>query len=69
VNETVRIVNCPRCGAPVPWKAESRYRPFCSARCKQIDLGAWASEEYRVPTSPPDASDHAGTEPTAGPQD
>jgi uncharacterized protein len=37
--------------------AESQYRPFCSARCRQIDLGAWASEAYSVPASPPDASD------------
>ena len=44
-----RIVNCPQCGAPVAWTRESRYRPFCSERCKTIDLGAWASEKYRVP--------------------
>lgn len=44
-----RIVNCPSCGKPVPWVAESQYRPFCSARCKSIDFGAWAAEEYRVP--------------------
>ncbi len=43
-----RTVSCPRCGAPVPWGAQSRFRPFCSERCKLIDLGAWASEEYRV---------------------
>lgn len=41
-------VSCPRCGAPVRWGAESPFRPFCSERCKMIDLGAWASEEYRV---------------------
>ncbi|MDR2113454.1 MAG: DNA gyrase inhibitor YacG, partial [Candidatus Accumulibacter sp.] len=29
---------------------ENKYRPFCSERCKLIDLGAWASEAYRVPT-------------------
>ena len=44
-----RIVTCPQCGKPVPWTSESRYRPFCSERCKMIDLGAWASERYRVP--------------------
>jgi endogenous inhibitor of DNA gyrase (YacG/DUF329 family) len=32
----------------VRWGAESPFRPFCSERCKMIDLGAWASEEYRV---------------------
>jgi uncharacterized protein len=28
---------------------ENPWRPFCSERCKMIDLGAWASESYRVP--------------------
>lgn len=40
---------CPTCGRPVEWNAESPYRPFCSERCKLIDLGAWFSEEHRVP--------------------
>lgn len=44
-----RIVNCPNCKAPVAWTPESPYRPFCSARCRGIDLGAWASDTYRVP--------------------
>ncbi|MBS0543762.1 MAG: DNA gyrase inhibitor YacG [Proteobacteria bacterium] len=51
----VRAVRCPTCGKEVEWKTENRFRPFCSERCKQIDLGAWASETYRVPTAPPDA--------------
>jgi len=42
-------VSCPRCGAQVAWSPENRYRPFCSERCKLIDLGAWATEKYRVP--------------------
>ncbi|MGB7988118.1 MAG: DNA gyrase inhibitor YacG, partial [Candidatus Methylophosphatis roskildensis] len=37
------------CGKDVPWLPESRWRPFCSERCRNIDLGAWATEEYRVP--------------------
>ena len=44
-----RIVACPTCGKPVQWVAENRFRPFCSERCKNIDLGAWAAEDYRVP--------------------
>lgn len=43
-----RIVLCPQCRKEVVWSEESRYRPFCSARCKGGDLGAWANEEYRV---------------------
>ncbi|MCK0509500.1 DNA gyrase inhibitor YacG [Aromatoleum anaerobium] len=54
----VRIVSCPQCGAKVKWSADNPFRPFCSERCKQIDLGAWASENYRVPAStPPDNDD------------
>lgn len=46
-----RIVLCPRCGASVEWVEASRFRPFCSARCKTDDLGAWESEAYRVAAS------------------
>lgn len=42
-------VRCPTCGKEVLWTPESQWRPFCSERCKKIDLGAWANEEYRVP--------------------
>ncbi len=45
---TPRTVSCPRCSTTVAWDAENRYKPFCSERCKMIDLGAWANEEYRV---------------------
>ena len=31
------------------WEGSSPYRPFCSQRCKMIDLGAWATESYRIP--------------------
>jgi hypothetical protein len=44
-----RTVNCPTCGKSVPWVSGSAFRPFCSERCRNIDLGAWAAEEYRVP--------------------
>jgi hypothetical protein len=44
-----KVVRCPTCGKAVTWSAESRFRPFCSSRCKDIDLGAWASESYRIP--------------------
>ena len=39
---------CPRCQTPTTW-INNPSRPFCSDRCKLIDLGAWASESYRVP--------------------
>lgn len=49
---SVKIVACPTCGKPVPWVSESGFRPFCSERCRLIDLGAWATEEYRLPEQP-----------------
>lgn len=45
---TVRVVPCPSCRTPVRWATDNPWRPFCSERCKLIDLGAWASESYRV---------------------
>ncbi|MQK22296.1 DNA gyrase inhibitor YacG, partial [Escherichia coli] len=45
------IVNCPTCGKPVVWNAQSLYRPFCSKRCQLIDLGEWAAEEKRIPSA------------------
>jgi endogenous inhibitor of DNA gyrase (YacG/DUF329 family) len=48
-NPPPRVVNCPTCGKPVAWLPENKFRPFCSERCRNIDLGAWAAEEYRVP--------------------
>ena len=44
----VRYVNCPHCGSQVAWVIENRYRPFCSERCKLVDLGDWAMERHRV---------------------
>lgn len=45
------IVNCPGCGKAVIWNESSSYRPFCSKRCQLIDLGEWAAEEKRIPSS------------------
>jgi len=56
-----RFVPCPRCGAQVPWTPGSRFRPFCSERCKLIDLSDWATERYRI-VEPP-ATDEAPGEP------
>ena len=50
----VAIVNCPTCGKQVEWTEASKYRPFCSNRCKQIDLGAWAEEKYVIPSNGPE---------------
>lgn len=44
-------VSCPTCGKPVVWNAQSLFRPFCSKRCQLIDLGEWAAEEKRIPST------------------
>jgi len=45
-------VRCPRCGEPSLYSPDNPWRPFCSERCRSLDLGAWASESYRVPAQP-----------------
>jgi len=42
------IVDCPTCQKKIEWKAENAFRPFCSKRCKLIDLGEWASEGHKI---------------------
>ena len=51
VANNVRKLACPICGKAVIWSTENRWRPFCSERCKLIDLGQWATEKYRVPVA------------------
>lgn len=46
------VVNCPTCQTEVKWSAESKFKPFCSERCKLIDLGDWASEKHVIPVKP-----------------
>jgi len=50
---------CPTCQKPVEWSPEARWRPFCSERCRLIDLGAWMSEQRAIPSSD-DGPDDAG---------
>lgn len=45
-----RKIKCPQCGRFTIYSLENEARPFCSARCKLIDLGQWADEVYKVPT-------------------
>jgi uncharacterized protein len=58
----LKEVRCPSCRRMTPLEGNS-YRPFCSERCKLLDLGNWASDRYRVPGPPVDVPDEAG-EPT-----
>ncbi|MDO9239637.1 MAG: DNA gyrase inhibitor YacG [Methylicorpusculum sp.] len=45
-------VKCPQCKRAVPWAQDQLFKPFCSERCKLIDLGEWAAEEKRIPGEP-----------------
>jgi endogenous inhibitor of DNA gyrase (YacG/DUF329 family) len=56
------LVRCPSCGEKHPYRLDNPYRPFCSRGCQAIDLGAWATEQYRMEAKPneQDLSDHLG---------
>ena len=49
-------IKCPHCRKPVAWNG-NRYRPFCSEKCRQIDLGNWASEKYVISEPAPKSED------------
>jgi endogenous inhibitor of DNA gyrase (YacG/DUF329 family) len=53
-----RVVRCPTCGGDSVFAPSNPWRPFCSERCRQIDLGAWASESFRVEANPPVEDDN-----------
>jgi endogenous inhibitor of DNA gyrase (YacG/DUF329 family) len=50
-----RVVRCPTCGGDSVYATSNSARPFCSERCKNMDFGAWASENFRV--AAPDMSE------------
>ena len=47
-------INCPQCKKPVSWQ-DNPDRPFCSERCRLVDLGRWADESYRIAGKSQDA--------------
>lgn len=49
MSHSPKQVACPTCGTPVIWSSKARWRPFCSERCRLIDLGEWLEEEKRIP--------------------
>ncbi len=51
------VIACPQCGKEHQWDTNNRFRPFCSERCKLVDLGKWANEEYRVEQREPNSGD------------
>jgi endogenous inhibitor of DNA gyrase (YacG/DUF329 family) len=58
------LMKCPLCGTPTAWQ-DNPTRPFCSERCKLLDFGRWADEEYRVPAEETPASQAEEAEPHA----
>jgi endogenous inhibitor of DNA gyrase (YacG/DUF329 family) len=48
---TSKQIKCPQCGRLTFYSPENKFRPFCSDRCKLIDLGQWASESFKIPTN------------------
>ncbi len=52
-----RTVACPSCQGPALYAESNPWRPFCSARCRGVDLGAWANEQFRVPAEAPTEDD------------
>jgi endogenous inhibitor of DNA gyrase (YacG/DUF329 family) len=62
----MHVIFCPICKQQTVWSSSNLFRPFCSERCKQIDLGAWASQSYTIAGSEltdfPDNFDHVKKE-------
>ena len=56
------IVKCPTCRREIDW-TDSPFRPFCSERCRLIDLGAWLSEQRAIPADQHAESDSDGIPP------
>ena len=59
-------MKCPICNKPAP-RADNPFRPFCSERCKLLDLGAWVNGEYAVPSdeAPPSFEESPQGTPTS----
>ncbi len=62
MDATTMMVKCPTCRKLHEYDVKSPFRPFCSERCKLIDLGAWASGEYRIEGAPGTADPQAVAE-------
>ncbi|MCP5266346.1 MAG: DNA gyrase inhibitor YacG [Burkholderiaceae bacterium] len=59
-------VSCPACGRRTVFGPGNPWRPFCSERCRTLDLGAWASEQYRIEAdADPDPGEDGAPPPSA----
>lgn len=57
---TQLIANCPQCGGPAILEKGNAFRPFCSERCKLLDLGEWFAEKHGIPAEDATPDDGAG---------
>ena len=55
--KTSRIFKCPSCSTSILYDIKNPHRPFCSSRCKDTDIIAWAKEGYRIEGKPPQTED------------
>lgn len=62
-------LKCPVCKKPVPSRAQNRAFPFCSDRCRAVDLGKWLGEEYRLPDRSPEEQEDGTPNPESGSYD
>ena len=58
----VRLVACPACRQETPYSLDNPWRPFCSERCRNHDLGDWANERFRLPAKTPAGDDQVHPE-------
>ncbi len=65
MKEVKQIKKCPICKKVIT-SEDNPFRPFCSERCRVIDLGKWASEDYRIAGEKKDLPDHTGEENKTG---
>jgi endogenous inhibitor of DNA gyrase (YacG/DUF329 family) len=61
-------LSCPTCRRPIEWSDEFPQRPFCSERCRLIDLGAWLSEQHAIPGDPSESSGDTPPDTTQPPE-
>jgi endogenous inhibitor of DNA gyrase (YacG/DUF329 family) len=50
-------VPCPTCRRETEWSSDNAFRPFCSERCKMVDLGAWFTGDRAIPDDAPSTLD------------
>jgi endogenous inhibitor of DNA gyrase (YacG/DUF329 family) len=60
-----KLVKCPTCRREIDWSA-SEFRPFCSERCRLIDLGAWLTEKHAIPGEAPDVGTEVAEDADSG---